>query len=122
VTLRLWTGNCPFGTSTQQSWIHRSTDGGLEFHTGNGCRSTSTPGTCKIELYPAEVSLASGSVSGNTITVNVPVAGGFGANRPILGTTLYSVTGFTFGRNGDTDLISADVDASHAFDFRLGSR
>src|SRR5215211_2014282 len=22
----------PFGTSTQQSWIHRSTDGGLEFH------------------------------------------------------------------------------------------
>ncbi|MEN3341289.1 MAG: hypothetical protein V7644_693 [Actinomycetota bacterium] len=22
----------PFGTSTQQSWVHRSTDGGLEFH------------------------------------------------------------------------------------------
>ena len=89
---------------------------------GNGCRSTSTPGNCKIELYPAEVSLATGSVSGNTITVDVPIAGGFGANRPILGTTLYSVTAFTFGRNGDADLIYADVDASHAFDFRLGSR
>ncbi len=86
---------------------------------GNGCRSTSTPGSCKIELYPAEVPLTSGSVSGNTITIDVPLQGGFGANRPIAGPILYSVTGFTFGRNGDSDLVYADVDASHSFDYPL---
>ena len=80
-------------------------------------RSTSTPGSCKIELYPAEVA-AKGSVS-DTITVDVPLQRGFGANRPIPGPLLYSVTGFTFGRDGDADLIYADVDATHAFDFTL---
>jgi hypothetical protein len=86
---------------------------------GNGCRSTSTPGSCKFELYPAEVPLSSGSVSGNTITIDVPVQGGFGPNRPITGPLLYSVTAFAFGRNGDADLVYADVDASHSFDFTL---
>ena len=81
-------------------------------------RSTSTPGSCKIELYPAEVA-AKGSVSENTITVDVPLQGGFGANRPIQGPLLYTVMGFTFGRDGDADLIYADVDATHAFDFTL---
>ncbi len=85
---------------------------------GNGCRSTSTPGSCKIELYPAEAP-ATGSVSGSTITIDVPLQGGFGANRPISGLILSSVTAFTFGRNGDADLIYSDVDASHAFDFTL---
>lgn len=84
---------------------------------GNGCRST-TPGNCKVEVYPAEVA-AKGSVSGNTITIDVPLQGGFGANRPVQGPLLYSVTGFTFGRDGDNDLIYADVDASHAFDYIL---
>jgi len=88
---------------------------------GNGCRSTSTPGTCKIELYPSEVA-AAGRVSGNTITVDVPLDTGFGANRPVQGTTLYGVTGFTFGRNGDADLVYADVDATHAFDYVLARR
>src|SRR5829696_9748131 len=46
-------------------------------------RSTSTPGSCKIELYPAEVA-AKGSVS-DTITVDVPLQRGFGANRPARG-------------------------------------
>ena len=86
---------------------------------GNGCRSTSTPGNCKIELYPAEVPLSSGKVSGNTITIDVPLQGGFGANRPIDGNVLYSATAFSFGRNGDADLLYADVDATHAFDFRV---
>ncbi|HLM35041.1 MAG TPA: hypothetical protein VK278_04605 [Gaiellaceae bacterium] len=54
----------------------------------NGCRSTSTPGSCKTEIYPAEV----------------PVEGS---------------VGFTFGRDGDADLIYADVDATRAFDYTL---
>jgi hypothetical protein len=88
---------------------------------GNGCRSTSTPGSCKIELYPAEVPLQ-GRVAGNTITIDVPLQGGFGPNRPIQGALLYSVTGFTFGRDGDADLVYADVDATHAFDYVLARR
>jgi hypothetical protein len=36
----------PFGTSTQQSWVHRSTDGGLEFHETSpvGLRPDAPPG------------------------------------------------------------------------------
>src|SRR3954454_21211621 len=36
----------PFGTSTQQSWVHRSTDGGLEFHETSplGLRPDGPPG------------------------------------------------------------------------------
>jgi hypothetical protein len=84
---------------------------------GNGCRGT-TPGSCKVVLYPAEQAPAGGSVSGNTITIDVRLQGGFGANRPITGPSLYSVTAFSFGRNDVTDLY-ADVDATHAFDFGL---
>ncbi|HEY3183881.1 MAG TPA: hypothetical protein VGJ77_13655 [Gaiellaceae bacterium] len=84
---------------------------------GNGCRGT-TPGTCKVVLYPAEQAAASGTVSGNTITIDVRLQGGFGPNRPIAGPALYSVTAFSFGRNDVTDLY-ADVDATHAFDFGL---
>jgi hypothetical protein len=47
----------------------------------------------------------------------VPLATGFG--RPIHGTTLYNVTGFTFGRNNDTTDLYADVDASAPFDVRV---
>jgi hypothetical protein len=85
---------------------------------GNGCVTT-TPENCKIVEYPREVS-ASGSISGNTITIDVPLQDGFGANRPIVGDQLFSVTGLTAGRSNDTD-VYADVDATRAFDFRLGS-
>jgi hypothetical protein len=47
---------------------------------------------------------ATGRVCGNTISVDVPLDGGFGIGLPV-GNTLYNVTGFTFGRNdaNDTD-------------------
>lgn len=82
---------------------------------GNGCIAT-TPGTCKIVVYPSE-GTATGSVTGNTITITVPYSA-WGPSRPLAGSaTLFSVTGFTFGRNASDDLY-ADVDASHAFDLK----
>jgi len=56
-------------------------------------------------------------VSGNTITIDVPLASGFGT--PVHGTTLYNATAFTFGRDDATADIYADVDASPTFDVRL---
>ena len=83
---------------------------------GNGCRSTSTPGTCKIVYYPVE-GAAAGSVSGNKITITVPYSA-WGPKRPLTAdATLFSVTGLTFGRNASEDLY-ADVDASHALDLK----
>jgi hypothetical protein len=85
---------------------------------GNGCITT-TVENCKIVEYPREVA-ATGSISGNTITIDVPLQSGFGANRPIFGDRLYSVTALSAGRSNDTD-IYADVDATRAFDYVLGS-
>jgi hypothetical protein len=85
---------------------------------GNGC-TTTTAENCKVVLYPAEVP-ASGGVSGNTIRIDVPIQGGFGPGRPILGDRLYSVTALSGGRNTDNE-IYADVDATRAFDYTLGS-
>jgi hypothetical protein len=85
---------------------------------GNGC-VTNTPENCKLIEYPAEVP-ATGSVSGNAITIDVPIQGGFGANRPIYGTTLYSLAAFSGGRNNATD-VYADLDSTRAFDYGLGS-
>ena len=44
---------------------------------------------------------------------------GFGP--PIVGTKLYSVTAFTFGRNNPVDDLYADVDATSPFDYTIGS-
>jgi len=79
------------------------------------CTDT-TPGNCKVLQYPATPA-GTGTVAGNTISITVPLATGFG--RPIHGTTLYNVTGFTFGRNNDTTDLYADVDASAPFDVRV---
>ena len=87
---------------------------------GNGC-TTTTSENCKILQYPNEAA-ATGSVSGNVITIDVPVQGGFGPNRPILGNTLHNVTALSAGR-GNLGLeiadIYADVDATKSFDFAL---
>jgi hypothetical protein len=85
---------------------------------GNGCVQT-TPENCKIVAYPAEFA-ADGSLSGNTITIDVRVQGGFGDGRPILGNTLFNVTALSAGRNSSTDLY-ADVDATRSFDYVLGT-
>ena len=58
-----------------------------------------------------------GKVCGNALVVDVPLSG-FG--NPIQGALLYNVTALSGGRNADNDLY-ADVDATHTFDYVLGS-
>jgi hypothetical protein len=50
----------------------------------------------------------------------VPIQTGFGANRPIFGDTLFNVTALSAGRNNPLTDIYADVDATRAFDYKLG--
>jgi hypothetical protein len=71
---------------------------------------------CKTTFYPAEQAVTTGSISGNTITIDVALQQAFGAGRPISGDTLYSVTALTYGQNADEDLY-AEGDATHSFDF-----
>ncbi len=85
---------------------------------GSGC-TTTTPENCKIVQYPVEVA-AQGNINGNTITIRVPIQGGFGPGRPILESTLFSVTALSAGRDDAVTDIYADVDATRAFDFTLG--
>jgi uncharacterized repeat protein (TIGR01451 family) len=92
---------------------------------GDGC-VTRNPEECKITLYPAEVS-ATGSLSlpTNTITIQVPIQGGFGAGRPIKSDTIYNVSGFTFGRSQVpdsptfSDFLYTEADSTRSFDFNL---
>ncbi|HYZ18290.1 MAG TPA: post-COAP-1 domain-containing protein [Gaiellaceae bacterium] len=84
---------------------------------GDGCLTT-TAENCKVVQYRAEVA-ASGSVSGNVITIDVPLQGGFGANRPIFGSTLYNVTAFSGGRTSAPYDVYADLDATRSFDFQI---
>ncbi|HBY93664.1 MAG TPA: hypothetical protein DEP84_06785, partial [Chloroflexi bacterium] len=86
---------------------------------GTGC-TTTTSENCKIVQYPPEVP-ATGRLDGNTITIDVPLEGGLGANRPIFGDTLFNVTAFSGGRDNASTDIYADVDATRAFDFQLSS-
>jgi hypothetical protein len=89
----------------------------------NGC-TTTTAENCKIVQYPAEFT-ATGSISGNVITIDVPIQGGFGPGRPIDGSVLYNVTALSAGRNpvpstGPTTAeVYADLDATRSFDFPL---
>jgi hypothetical protein len=85
---------------------------------GNGCVNT-TPENCKVVQYPPEVA-ATGSIIGNVITIEVPIQGGFGANRPIFGGTLYNVTALSAGRTpSDLGDFYADLDATKSFDFAI---
>ena len=84
---------------------------------GNGCLVT-TPENCKVLQYPAEQT-ASGTISGNTIRIDVPVQGGFGPNRPILGASLLNVTALSAGRNSTPYDVYADIDATKSFDYPL---
>jgi hypothetical protein len=88
-----------------------------------GC-TTTTPGTCKVEQYPAEfTSLTTpsltGTVNGNTICIDLPLSL-FGASRPI-GPTLYNVTAFSGGRNNVAADVYTEGDSTRSFDFTLGS-
>ena len=84
-----------------------------------GCTQT-TPGTCKITQYPAEITTAVGQRDGDTLCVDMPLTA-FGASRPINGTKLFSVTAFSGGRNGSVSDIHLESDATPAFDYTLGS-
>jgi hypothetical protein len=84
---------------------------------GDGCLTT-TSENCKVVQYPNEAA-ATGSFSGNVITIDVPLQGGFGANRPIFGGTLYNVTGLSAGRNSTQYDFYADLDATKSFDYRV---
>jgi hypothetical protein len=100
-------------------YVGAESTGGLApaYFAGSTTCTETLPGTCKVVNYPAKM-VATGRVCGNTISVDVPLDGGFGIGLPV-GSTLYSATAFTFGRNAAND-IYADVDATHAFDFALG--
>jgi hypothetical protein len=92
----------------------QSTAGGaLGYFAGTSDCTETTPGNCKLLQYPAK-SQPQGSVSGNTITIDVPLSTGFGI--PVHGKTLYNATAFTFGRDNATADIYADVDATAPFD------
>ena len=88
-----------------------------QYFAGSTTCTDTTPQNCKVVDYPRTM-VATGRVCGNTISVDVPLNGGFGIGLPV-GNTLYNVTAFTFGRNDAND-IYADVDVSHSFDFALG--
>ena len=90
----------------------------LYFAGSTTCTET-TPKNCKISQYPRQMT-AQGRICGNTISVDVPLNGGFGVGVPLSGKTLYNVTAFGFGRNDDTTDIYDDVDATHSFDYALG--
>jgi hypothetical protein len=87
-----------------------------------GCNGT-TPGTCKVVQYPAEITSltgpVTGTVSGNTFCVDLPL-NAFGANRPI-GDTLYNVTAFSGGRNNAAEDIYTEGDSTPSFNFALGT-
>ena len=87
-----------------------------------GCTQT-TPGNCKVEQYPPEITNltgpVTGSVTGNTICIDIPT-NLFGANRPI-GSILYNVAAFSGGRNNSLTDIYTEGDATRAFDFTLGN-
>ena len=92
---------------------------------GDGC-FTRNPEECKITLYPAEEP-ATGSidVANKRITIDVPIQGGFGADRPIKSDSIYNVTGFTFGRSQPpssptaSDFLYTEADSTRSFDFNL---
>jgi hypothetical protein len=87
---------------------------------GDGCVNT-TQENCKVVQYPNEVA-ATGSISGNVITIDVQLDGGFGAGRPILENTIRNVTALSAGRSNDSSDFYADLDATKAFDYPLRSR
>jgi hypothetical protein len=89
-----------------------------QYFAGSTTCTDTTPQNCKITQYPRTMA-AQGRLCGNTISVDVPVNGGFGTGLPV-GKTLYNVTAFSFGRDNDNTDIYADVDATHSFDFALG--
>jgi hypothetical protein len=91
--------------------------GAPSYFAGSTTCTNTDPGNCKIAQYPVQKP-ATGTRCGSSLVVDVPLQG-FGF--PVGGTTLYSATAFTAGRNDDLTDIYADVDATPSFDFSLGT-
>jgi hypothetical protein len=89
---------------------------GLEYFGGTTiCADRS----CIEVAYPTTAP-ATGSVDGDTITMDVSLEGGFGAGFPFDGDLLYNVVGLTFvSANGAT---GSDADSTAPFDYRLEER
>lgn len=110
------------GDSGEQTYrifyVGAQATGGLtpSFFVGSTTCTDSTPGTCKVTNYPATTTVP-GKVCGSTLVADVPLSA-FGS--PVVGPLLYNVTALSGGRNADDDLY-ADVDATHSFDYVLGS-
>ncbi|MEY2485874.1 MAG: trimeric autotransporter adhesin [Verrucomicrobiota bacterium] len=87
-----------------------------------GCIGT-TPGTCKVVEYPAEITSltgpVTGSVNGNTLCIDLPLDA-FGPNRPI-GNALFNVTAFSGGRDNVAADVYTEGDSTRSFDFPLGN-
>jgi hypothetical protein len=98
-------------------YMQKTADAVPQYYAGVTTCQDTTPNNCKVLEYGTDRAV-DGSISGNTITIDVPTQTGFGS--PIDGNTLYNVTAFTFGRNAVSDLY-ADVDATEPFDYKLGS-
>jgi hypothetical protein len=84
-----------------------------------GGTTTCADRACSAVSYPATVP-ATGSVDGDTITVDVALEGGFGAGFPLNGDLLYNVVGLSFAPSGGA--IGDDVDSTAPFDYRLEER
>ncbi|HSX21758.1 MAG TPA: hypothetical protein VLE97_03180 [Gaiellaceae bacterium] len=98
--------------------MQKTADAVPQFYAGTASCQTTTPTNCKLLQYRGEKAV-DGSIKGNTITIDVGLSTGFGV--PIVGKTLYNVTGFTFGRNDSFDDLYAGVDSTQPFDYVLGS-
>jgi hypothetical protein len=99
-------------------YVGTQSTGGLAptFFVGSTTCTDTTPQNCKVVNYPAQQQIT-GRVCRNTLVADVPLSS-FGA--PVNGPLLYNVTALSGGRNADAD-VYADVDATHSFDYVLGS-
>jgi len=76
-----------------------------------GGSETCSGGAC---TYPPATP-ATGTLEGNTVTVQVRLEGGFGAGAPVEGDLLYGVTGLTLAGG-------IDLDSTAPFDYKLAER
>ena len=83
---------------------------------GDGCVMKES--YCVLLRYPQETSV-SGHRDGNTFVIDVPVDGGFGADRPITGDTLDRVTAFTAADSGTAGSLFTELDLTRPFDYRF---
>jgi hypothetical protein len=84
-----------------------------------GGTTTCSNRDCSAVAYPATVP-ATGSVDGDTISVDVALEGGFGKGFPFNGDLLYNVVGLTFAPAAGS--LGADIDSTAPFDYRLEER